>query len=202
MGKYTANTLLKAVLRRVFHTEWHKVHYLVLDVNKDELEKRMSSFRIPVKALDYNDYLLGDMNEFDDEKMALYKLRFQDQTYKAYGIIEDGVLVYSCWISTSRLGLPIETKPISLNPKEGYLEDAYCHPNYRGRGYHTQMNAYRIHELVKMGKTRIVVTVFDGNVPALKSQFKNGFRDSGTFYIGKLLGIKFNTLNKRKYESK
>lgn len=195
-------SFIKTVLLKVLNTRWVKIHYLILDINPYELARRMEEFNLTVKELAYEDFFKGDSLYFNEKKMLFYKNRFRDCTYKAYGIMIDGILVYSSWISTHRLGMgfSLKNKDFYLCSNEGYLEDDYCHPNFRGNGFHTQMIAYRINELYKIGKTRIVVTVADGNTPALKALLKNNFQDVGTFYVGKILGRRFVTLNKKKYE--
>ena len=55
---------------------------------------------------------------------------------------------------------------------------------------------------MKRNKTKVITIVVDGNAPALKASINNGFRDVGTFYLGRIFGIKYVTLNKRKYESR
>ena len=134
--------------------------------------------------------------------LELYKQRCQDPTYKAYGIIENDRLIYSTWVSLHRMGMSIETKPVYLASNEGYLEDSYCDPMARGRGLHSKMNNYRIKKIFEAGKDRVIAIVQEGNAPAFKVQFKSGFEEIGTFYHGYILGIKFNTLKKEKFDGK
>jgi L-amino acid N-acyltransferase YncA len=100
------------------------------------------------------------------------------------------------------MGMSVETKPVYLAPNEGYLEDSYCDPVARGRGLHSQMNNYRVKKIFEEGKDRVIAIVQDGNTPALKVQNKSGFEELGTFRHGFLFGIKFNTLNKRKFDNR
>ena len=53
-----------------------------------------------------------------------------------------------------------------------------------------------------MGRNRVIAIVLDGNIPAMKVQIKSGFEELGVFYTIKIFGIKFCTLNKRKYDNK
>lgn len=194
--------LLSILQYRILHISWHKEHYLRLNINIEKTNELLKGFDLNVKELEYEDFLLGDSSVFQGKKMELYKKRFQDQTYKAYGIIENSRLIYSTWISYYHLGMSVETKPVYLMPNEGYLEDSYCDPSARGRGLHGKMNNYRIKKIFEAGKNRIIAIVQDGNVPAFKVQFKSGFEEIGTFYNGYILGIKFNTLNKKKFDHK
>lgn len=201
MANNQLSSIFKSFLRRVFHTEWTKLHYLVLNINPQEWLHKKSEVDAFVKELSYEDFLLGDVKQFTQEKLDSIKKRFDTNEYKAYGIIKDGKLVYSAWISLKNLDLPIATTPIYLNNNEGYLEDAYCDPSARGQGLHNLMNNYRVKKLAEHGKDTIIVIVIDGNIPALKTQKNTGFIDMGTFYVGRIFGKKFVTLNKDKYES-
>lgn len=187
---------------RVIKTYAHKAHYLRLNIDPIVVEANMIGFDLDVKELNYDDFLIGDPNVFKGRKMDLYKERFQDPTYKAYGIIEKGRLVYSTWISYHRLGMSIETNPVFLRPNEGYLEDSYCDPIARGRGFHGKMNNFRILKIFESGRNRVIAIVQEGNIPAIKVQMRCGFEELGTFYHGYFLGIKYNTLRKEKFDNK
>ena len=186
----------------VIHTEIIKAHYLRLDIDIDKTNLLLEGFDLDVKELTYDDFLKGDPSVFKGGKMELYRTRCADPTYKAYGIIENGKLIYSTWLSLHRMGMTIETKPVYLAPNEGYLEDSYCDPVARGRGFHSKMNNYRIKQIYEAGKKRVIAIVLEGNVPAFKVQFKSGFEDISHFYFGRLFGIKFNTLKKEKFDGK
>ena len=189
-------------LHRILHTSIGKMHYLRLNTDIDVVNKKLEGFDLPVKELTYEDFLKGDKTVFHGPKLELVKNRLQDSNYKCYGIIENGKLVYSTWISLERLGLSVNTKPIYLLPYEGLLEDSYCDPIARGRGLHGLMNFYRLKKLYELGKTTVLAMVLDGNTPAMKVQLKSGFEELGTFYNGYLFSIKINTLKKEKFDGK
>lgn len=187
---------------RIIKTYLIKAHYLRLDIDPEKLDALMNSFDLNPKELIFEDFLLGDRTVFRGEKLELYKQRFRDPTYKAYGIIENNRLVYSTWISYHRVGMSIETNPVYLAPNEGYLEDSYCAPFARGRGLHGKMNNFRIRKIWESGRNRVIAIVQDGNIPAFKVQFKSGLEELGTFFHGYILGIKVNTLKKEKFDGK
>lgn len=192
---------IRKVASRVFKTYAYKMHYLVLDTNIDNINQQLQDFDLPVKELEYNDFLLGDSSVFTAHKLDGVARRLNDGVHKAYGIIENGKLIYSTWISLRELSLPVAVL-YELAPNEGLLEDSYCNREARGRGLHFKMNLFRISKLYELGKNRVVAIVLNGNTPAFKVQFKSGFREIGTFHCGKILGISFSTLNKSKYEGK
>ena len=194
--------IMNYVQHNVLHTFSYKAHYLRLNIDIDKTNELLKGFDLDVKELDFDDFLTGDKNVFKGKKLELYRQRCQDPTYKAYGIIENGRLIYSTWISLHKMGMSVETQPVYLAPNEGYLEDSYCDPIARGRGLHSKMNNYRVKKIFDEGKDRVIAIVQDGNIPALKVQTKSGFEELGTFRHGYFLGIKYNTLNKRKFDKR
>lgn len=188
------NKVIKGLLRRFIGTQLIKVHYLGKSINP-----RTTDVDGLVKELEYDDFLLGDKEEFTPAKMDVIKSRLADNNYKAYGIIENNKLIYSCWISLEIIGLPVVLKDkILLGAEQGYLEDAYCSVLARGRGLHTKMITYRLSRLSDFGKKEGIITVLDGNVPALKANLKSGMKDLGVFYCGKILWRPFCTLTTQK----
>lgn len=178
------------------------MHYLRLNTDILTVEEQLKGFDLTVLPLTMDMILKGDKTVFKEEKLELYKKRLDDSSYYGYGIMEAGKLIYSTWFSIDNLGLPIITTRIPLLPNEGLLEDSYCAPEARGRGIHGKMNYYRLKKLSELGKNRVLAIVQDGNTPAMKVQMKSGFEELGTFYIGKILGIKFCTLKKEHYDAK
>lgn len=200
--KYGLGGAVRYVFSRFLRTDIHKAHYLRLKIDIDKLNSILKDFELPVKELEYEDFLKGDPNVFKGAKMELYRKRFQDNTYKAYGIMENDRLVYSTWISYNRVGMTVETKPVYLLPNEGYLEDSYCDPIARGRGFHGKMNSFRIKKIYESGRNRVIAIVLDGNIPAMKVQMKCGFEDLGVFYHGTIFGFKINTLKKELFDKR
>ena len=200
--KLGVSGIAKYIQHSVLHTYSNRAHYLRLKIDIDRVNEMLRGFDLDVKELEYEDFLTGDPSVFKGKKLELYRQRCLDPSYKAYGIIEEGRLVYSTWISLHRMGMSIETKPVYLAPNEGYLEDSYCAPVARGRGLHTRMNNYRIKKIYETGRTRVIAIVQEGNTPAFKVQFKSGFEEIGTFRHGYFLGIKYNTLKKERFDGK
>lgn len=198
--RYRIHKILEAISIRIFHTEIMKFHYLKISIDYKFILQKLQNFDLNIKELTYDDFLLGDKSIFYGKKLDIIRDRFEDPTYKGYGIIENGILIYSAWISLEKLGLPVKSN-FKLAPTEGYLEDDYCHPSFRGKGIHGKVNLYRLSKLYELGKTECVIIVLDGNTPAIKAQLNLGARDLGCFYAFKIFGIPFVALNKKKYDS-
>ena len=106
----------------------------------------------------------------------LFKKRLESLDYKAFGIFKDMKLVYYSWVSFESISLPFNFKNrMILDENEALLEDSFCDPNYRGRGYHSMMNIVRLKTVLETGKKNAVVTVLAGNKPAIRVQKKSGF---------------------------
>jgi hypothetical protein len=185
--------VFKFILYRFFNTFLIKLHYLYLEIDIDNVNKFLDIEGLNVKELELKDFLLGDPFVFNKKKMEVIKQRFQDSSYKSYGIIENNILVYSTWISYEKLGLPIKSN-YKLASNEALLEDSYCDSRYRGKGIHSKMNIFRIKKIFEEGKSNVVAIVMDENLPAFKVQIKSGFNNKGFFYAGRFLGIPFVNL--------
>lgn len=174
-------------------------YYIVNHIDAEARRKQFEAANLPpVKELAYDDFLKGDTSVFNEKKLTLIQQRLADGTYKAFGIIEDGRLIYSCWISLKKLESSNACVEGDLDENEGLLVDAYCSPMARGRGLHGAMNAYRLWQLSQYGKSQAVVIVLKENKPAYKSQMKVGFRVAFTYYEASVWGKTFTNYYKRK----
>tara|TARA_B100001057_G_C22863907_1_gene955729 strand:- start:2672 stop:3148 length:477 start_codon:yes stop_codon:yes gene_type:complete len=144
-----------------------------------------------VKILNLNDFLKGDSSIFTKKKLELIEDRLNSGNYVAFGIIFKNLLVYSCWICRSNILLP-NSKMIKLKVDEGLLEDAYCHKDFRGNGYHSKMNLYRIKYLINEGRFKIYVMVIPENIPAFKTQINSGFSVNRKVFCLKIFGRQFS----------
>lgn len=191
----------KIVLAKFLKTRIMKLHYLKTQIDYNKVKTEIEKLEFEVKELKYEDFLLGDSTVFKGKKLDLIRRRCNDNSYRAYGIVSDDILLYSTWISLEKLGLPVRSN-FKLNSDEGLLEDSYCHPSARGKGLHSKMNFYRLGKLHELGKMKCIAIVLNGNIPAFKVQYKSGFEELGVFYAGEILGIPFTTLIKKKYDNR
>lgn len=174
-------------------------YYMVNHINAEARRKQFEAANLlAVKELTYEDFLKGDPSVFNEKKLTLIQQRLADGTYKAFGIIENGQLIYSCWISLKKLESSDACVESGLGEKEGLLVDAYCSPVARGRGLHGAMNAYRLWQLSQQGKNQAVVIVLKENIPAYKSQLKVGFEVAFIYYVATVWGKTITNYYKRK----
>lgn len=174
-------------------------YYMVNHIDAEKSRKQFEKAHIPpVKELTYDDFLKGDKSVFNEKKLAIIQQWLSEGTYKAYGIIENDSLIYSCWISLKKLESSNACVEGLLDENEGLLVAAYCSPIARGRGLHGAMNAYRLWKISQNGKNRAVAIVLKENKPAYKSQLKVGFEVVFTYYVVTVLGKTFTNYFKRK----
>lgn len=168
---------VKSLLRRIGFV-YESYYLMVNNININEVSLKLKQFDYSsVKELTFEDFEKGDKSHFTTPKMELLKSRFYNDDYKAYGILKRGVLVCSGWINTEELHYPrIFEKSFPLKNNEGLLIDAYCHPDYRGRGFHYLINLYSLLKLYEMKRTKIFVIILSENIPAFKTQKKSGFK--------------------------
>lgn len=166
--------IMKGLLRRI-GIVIESYYLLQYTIDEQSVENKMKAHNYScVKPLDVED--LDHLTDFETSKIDLLRKRLSSNGYSGYAIWQDSKIVYLTWISWSKMNYPSLFNlqhPLKIN--EALLEDSYCHPNYRGRGFHSMMNIFRINEIRKRGKTIVLALVLKENRPALKVQFKSGF---------------------------
>ena len=131
---------------------------------------------LDIKKLELNDIYTGDQEVFNPKKIDLVKKRLSSDNSHGYGILDQGRLIYSTWISTDKIVFKSPVyKIIQISPNQAILEDSYCHPDFRGQGLHSKMNLFRLKKIKEMGFTEAIAIVVKENKPALKTQIKSGF---------------------------
>lgn len=178
-------------------------YYMVNQIDADKNRKRFEAAHIPpVKELTYDDFLKGDKSVFNEKKLTTIQQWFSEGTFKAYGIVENDSLIYSCWISLHKLETSDACVVGHLDDNEGLLFGAYCSPAARSRGIHGAMNAYRLWQIAQNGKDQAIVIILKENRPAYKSQLKVGFEVLFTYYVVTIWGKTFTNYFRRKQKTK
>ncbi|NTW91571.1 MAG: hypothetical protein HGA35_06560, partial [Erysipelotrichaceae bacterium] len=76
-----------------------KLHYFKTKINYQNVTDKVGKIKLDVKELIYDDFLLGDKDVFNENKLELIRKRCVDIDYRAYGIVSNNLLIYSTWIS-------------------------------------------------------------------------------------------------------
>ena len=166
--------LFKSGLLR-FGVVYETLYFFKIVLDPDDISKRLKQFDLSqVKSLTLIDFNYCDF--LSSEKKLLFKKRLESLDYRAFGIFKDMKLVYYSWVSFKSVSLPFNfKKTLLLDETEALLEDAFCDPNYRRRGYHSMVNIVRLKSVLENGKKNAVVTVLADNKPAIRVQKKSGF---------------------------
>lgn len=174
-GWRTSFRLFKSVSRRlgILMESFYLLEYLI---NEKEVANKIGKYNyanvIEVQLAD-----LENSKQFSDDKLNLFQKRFDSKEYSCFGLKCGNELVYSTWISWKKLNYPSSfNKTRVLEPTEALLEDSFCHPDHRGKGYHSKMNLFRIQKINDSGRRKVLVLILKENIPALKVQFKSGFK--------------------------
>lgn len=185
---------VKSLLRRI-GIQYESFYLMVNHIDPNELKQKMQRYDYSnVKELTYDDFKLGDPEVFTPAKIQLIKSRFEKGNYWAYGIVENNQLAYSCWINANELEIPkIINKSLPLEKKEALLQDDYCHPLYRGKGFHTKTNLYRLKIMTELNLINAVVIILVDNIPAYKTLVKSGFKVEKIIRFIKIFNKTFQT---------
>lgn len=176
---------------RIFNIYYESIYFMVIHAKKNDIITKMNKYDYSdVKTLNLRDFQKGDPSIFTKKKLELIKNRLNSGNYVSFGIIFKNRLVYSCWICRKNIIMP-NSKIFKLKVNEGLLEDAYCHQDFRGKGYHSKMNLFRIRFLLDEGRFKIYVLIVSENIPALKSQIKSGFVINKKLFFLKIFGKHF-----------
>jgi hypothetical protein len=183
--------VIKSFLRKI-GLNWESYLWMSKLINRDDLIERMKDYTYEdVMELTIEDFNKGDINVFDKAKRSLIQSRIESGLYKCYGIFDNNLLVYSTWLSLNKVIIPGSSITRKLSKEEGLLEDSYCHPAYRGRGYHSKMNLFRLKQLIESGRNKAIVVVIRENLPAYRTQIKSGFKIERSIQVLNIWGLTF-----------
>ena len=143
--------LIKSSLIR-FGLVYETLYLFKMVLDAKDISKRYKQYDTSlVKSLNVADFDYCDF--LSEDKKLMFKKRLKSLDYKAFGIFKDMKLVYYSWVSFKSISLPFNFKKILiLKESEALLEDSFCDPNYRGRGYHSTVNIVRLKTILESGK--------------------------------------------------
>lgn len=163
------------------------------EINISKLVFRKLLLDVNIRELRIDDFIVSNCDYYNGRKMKIYSARFEDPSFKSYGVFHKNELIYSCWISLRKFEMSVPSN-FKLDENQGLLIDAYCHPEYRGYGLHSYMNNYRLKQIKQNGKDLAVVIVLNENIPAKKSQEKVGFVKTGVISYIRILNYELTKI--------
>jgi hypothetical protein len=159
------------------------------EINLNTIKHVIINPKYTVRRLNYYDFNYSKGLIFNSFKLDVFKKRFEEKSYLAYGVYDGDKLIYSTWISTNQFEVSVNNLGCKLNSDEGLLLDIITHADYRKQGLHNFMNIYCLERIKELGKSKAVVIVLKENIPARKSQKRSGFRISKKITYFKFWGM-------------
>lgn len=179
--QYGFTTLIKRILNRVaskFGFQREVYFYCGYDLRNPFKEKGLPE-GYSSKILTLEDLEQHSDIPFSPQKMEVFRMRLNTPGYTGIGIFHNGRVVGFAWLSVSNIEMPFPQPangPLQLAPDEGYLLDAFSHPDHRGQGFHPFYTWWRYDALKKAGKHFAVTIIDEDNRSARTAQAKSGFR--------------------------
>jgi len=174
-----------------------KETYFLMQVDVSDITKsKKLDNKFRVEEITLNN--IEDYNfELFHSKLARFKQRLTNSSYKCFVILDNKKVCYYTWISLQVFIFPryVVLKK-KLKQDEALLLDSQCAKKYQGNGFHSFMNIYRLHLIKKLNKKKGLVLVLKGNVPAFRVQEKSGLK---TISIMKTFYCKILRINKVKF---
>lgn len=128
---------------------------------------------------------MEDINRFTkswlpEEQVYGFKNRLLKPGFIGLGIFSAATneLVYYFWLSFEKIEFPDYLDAfhtLRLGADEAYLYDGFCHPDFRGNGFHGFAAVYLMNRAMEAGKTNVITIIRSINRAAILSQEKVGF---------------------------
>jgi ribosomal protein S18 acetylase RimI-like enzyme len=184
--------IIKGIFRQVGIL--YETYYLMANnINPGEISIKMSDYTYEdVTEIFLDDFLNTNSVIQKKGRLNLIKDRFECGYYNCFGIYKNKRLVFSCWTNTNTREMPdLSEQPIDFGETDAFVLDAYCHPDYRDKGYHSKMILYRLKKLNDIGKQRAFSLVICENVPSIKALTKCGFYKEKKIRVLRIFGRGF-----------
>lgn len=182
--------LIKVVLRKV-GVIFETFYLLKYNINEVDINTQFNKFDYS-NVIEITEKDISSISFLDDAKIELYRERFKNGAYSCFAIEENEEIEYLTWISWKHMNYPtFFEKSEDLEANQALLEDSFCSPQHRGKGYHSKMNIFRLKKISDREKTEVLVLVLKENKPALKVQLKSGFN-----YYSSIRFVKIGRWNK------
>ena len=131
------------------------------------------------KILTLDDVLHHSAIPLSVAKLDVFRKRLATAGYSGIGIFHNDKLVGCAWLSMNVIEVPFpppENDSLNLGAEEGYLLDAFSHPDHRGKGFHPFYTWWRYDAIKKSGRHYAVTIIDEDNRSARTAQAKSGFQ--------------------------
>lgn len=182
--------LIRKIIFKLLTIKKETFFLMQVDVSDITKSKKLDN-KFRVEEITLNN--IEDYNfELFHSKLARFKQRLTNSSYKCFVILDNKKVCYYTWISLQEFIFPryVVLKK-KLKQDEALLLDSQCAKRYQGLGFHSFMNMYRLHLIKKLNKKKVLGLVLKGNIAAFRVQEKSGLKTisiMNTFYC-KILRI-------------
>jgi hypothetical protein len=143
------------------------------------------------RVITLEDVLHHSAIPFTVSKLDVFRKRLSTEGYSGIGIFHQNRMVGCAWLSLNIIEVPFpspENDSLKLSPEEGYLLDAFSHPEHRGKGFHPFYTWWRYDAIKKSGRRYAVTIIDEDNRSARTAQAKSGFSIKKKFVVKKAFG--------------
>lgn len=195
LKQYGPSTLVKRIAKKglsFIGIEREIFLYCAFDLREVFREKSLPE-GYTGRLLNYDDLLHHSAIPISADKLAIFKKRLSTPGYSAVGIFFNDQLVGYAWLSMHNIErlLPNLDNELQLAENEGYLLDAFSHPEHRGKGFHPFYTWWRYDAIKRAGKTYAVTIIDEDNRSARTAQAKSGFKVLKKLIVKKHFGRQF-----------
>lgn len=145
--------------------------------------KRLPMWRMVIDRERFRD-IDGDAIRLDSNHLDQLVDLYGDEGADAFSSSQVPTGVFYGIFDNQQLVSAAGTHLVSPTYSLAAVGNIYTHPDYRGRGYGTQVTSAVVSELIRLGIKEIVLNVEQDNVPANRLYDKLGFARYCSFYEG------------------
>lgn len=153
-----------------------KYYLFQIEIEEEKLENKPLAVGFDVVEITDKNIGKYDFSLFQ-RKIDRFKARLNNPNFRLYAVVESRLVCYYTWISYEFFIFPRYVSQVKkLQSDEAFLFDSACANEYKGRGFHTYMNIFRLRKIYENGRHKALVLVLSGNTPAINVQKKSGMK--------------------------
>ncbi|MGJ7024426.1 hypothetical protein [Petrimonas sulfuriphila] len=173
-------TILRKLLNKLFHIRSETYYLFEISITSDSLNVNLLPDPYRVAEITKENIRQYDFSLFAN-KYPRFVERIQNPVNKCYVVLDKEKVCYYTWISLTDFIFPRYVKEVrKLDKDVAFLFDSQCAKEYRGNGFHSYMNIFRLQKIGEDNKTKALGLILAGNKPAFKVQLKSGMKITHT----------------------